>query len=483
MGAGSRGPIANVVHRDFVLGHLDAVERHLEAAARPTLRHRLAADLHLAIEPEEAAEALRAIHLTRQLGDASLRPPTLLGAEAVKQQALDRHAFISRSPVISIIQSAIEERVEKTLLDRVVERARRDGDAPPVGATRLLLKPDGTEPDDEEMGDPFTTLDPGWVTHIAEALVERLIRGGRHPFNPSPAPPVPLARDARLVLLSDWATGLARAECVAGYAGDWIEEAVNDGREVHAIHLGDVYYSGERREYDDRMLAPWPVTEKMVERVPSWCLNGNHDMYSGGWAYFDHLLQDDRFRRQRTGDGKGSSFFDLVGDDWHVVGLDSAWQDHLPWHPDWGDLAGPQADHVAAATQEGKKVLLLSHHQLFSAYDPGVGPLLEQKLQPALASGRVVAWFWGHEHRCMTFESHEQVPFARCIGHGGVPEVAHPESAPTPAPGQWEYRGQFESHGLAWSRFGFAVLDFKGPSITVTYVDECGNVDRTEEIA
>ena len=33
--------------------------------------------------------------------------------------------------------------------------------------------------------------------------------------------------------------------------------------------------------------------------MTSWALNGNHDMYSGGWGYFDHLLADERFSRQR----------------------------------------------------------------------------------------------------------------------------------------------------------------------------------------
>jgi Calcineurin-like phosphoesterase len=483
MAAGDRGLIANVLNRDFVMAHLDAVERHLEAAARPTLRQRLLRDIDLRIEPEEAATALRAVQLTRELDDTTLRNPLLQEPSDEERAALNQHAFISRSPVVSIVQSALEERIEETLGDRIRERTKVDADAPPVAATRVLLRPDGSEPDDEQMGDPFTTTDPGWEIHIAEALVERLVRGGRHPFNSSPPPPAELASDARLVLLSDWATGLTRAEEVATYAADWIGEALAANRQVHALHLGDVYYAGAKSEYDKRMLGLWPVKADMADQVGSWCLNGNHDMYSGGWDFFDHMLADDRFARQRSPDGKGTSFFDLVGDEWHVLGLDSAWQDHLPWHWDWGDLADPQADHVAAAAQDGRKLLLLSHHQLFSAYDHHVGPLLEQKLQRTLATGRVIGWFWGHEHRCMTFDPHEQVPFARCIGHAGVPEIAHAQSAPVPSPGKWEYRGQFSSHGLSWARFGFAVLDFDGPAIHVSYVDECGSVATTEDIA
>jgi hypothetical protein len=52
-----------------------------------------------------------------------------------------------------------------------------------------------------------------------------------------------------------------------------------------------------------------------------------------------------------------------------------------------------------------------------------------------------------------------------------------------PPPGTWEYRGQFQSSGKSWARFGFAVLDFDGPAITVSYVTELGEVDRTEVLS
>jgi hypothetical protein len=39
----------------------------------------------------------------------------------------------------------------------------------------------------------------------------------------------------------------------------------------------------------------------------SWSLNGNHDVYSGGHAYFDVLLRDPRVARQEQ-----SSFFSFV---------------------------------------------------------------------------------------------------------------------------------------------------------------------------
>ena len=52
------------------------------------------------------------------------------------------------------------------------------------------------------------------------------------------------------------------------------------------------------------MLDLWPVTaDQAGAGVTSWSLNGNHDMYSGGFGYFQTLLADPRFAAQRSPDG------------------------------------------------------------------------------------------------------------------------------------------------------------------------------------
>ena len=104
-------------------------------------------------------------------------------------------------------------------------------------------------------------------------------------------------------------------------------------REQHVIHLGDVYYSGWPEEYEDHFLPNWPVAPGQEDRYGSRCLNANHDMFSGG--HFDHLLKDERFRRQRSA-RQPTSYFSLENDHWQILGLDSAWQD--------GDLAGSQLE-------------------------------------------------------------------------------------------------------------------------------------------
>ena len=52
------------------------------------------------------------------------------------------------------------------------------------------------------------------------------------------------------------------------------------------LHLGDIYYSGTEKEAQQRFIDAWPETAGKMSRA----LNGNHEMYSGGFGYFDKIL-------------------------------------------------------------------------------------------------------------------------------------------------------------------------------------------------
>jgi hypothetical protein len=81
------------------------------------------------------------------------------------------------------------------------------------------------------------------------------------------------------------------------------------------------------------------------------------------------------------------------------------------------------------------------------------------------------------------YGAHENVRFARCLGHGGIPVyMSHGEAEPYPPPATYEYR-RFIQNGLErWALLGFAVLDFDGPAVHVRYIDEDGATHKTETI-
>jgi hypothetical protein len=331
---------------------------------------------------------------------------------------------------------------------------------------------------------------------VAEGMLKRVAEGS-HPFNEEPAEPEHELKDnARLIIVGDWGTGLGRAQAVAKLMADEVQKGLKEGREVHVIHLGDVYFAGEAEEYRDHVLAPgwWPVTEEQAKAVGSWALAGNHDLYGGARAYFTVMLADPRFASQRSPDGKPTSWFRLTSPSWEIIGLDTSWNDDPFQGGQTGLLEAPQAERLRewiAADQQRKpeerhKRLLLSHHQLLTVYDnrlkskldAGQQPVLHQRIaeKQILTGDAVTAWIWGHEHRCMGFTddriaflNDDRIAFPRCLGHGGQLQQALPAGTTLNSPGKWRETATFTLAGAQWGSFGFAVLDLEGPYIAVSY--------------
>lgn len=219
---------------------------------------------------------------------------------------------------------------------------------------------------------------------------------GRHAWIAEPGAPLRIRDGARVALLGDWGTGSYGAlPCTRTI------EAADPPYDV-VIHLGDVYYSGTHDEVRRRFLELWPRVPGAVNRA----CNSNHEMYAGGFGYFDLTLP--RF-------GQAASFFCLDNDHYRIIGLDSGY--------DEGDLAGEQGAWARdlAAGAAGRRIVLLSHHQPFSLRERRYDAMVA-RLRPLLEERRIFAWYWGHEHRCVVYERHPAWGFhGRCIGHSGYP--------------------------------------------------------------
>jgi hypothetical protein len=120
-----------------------------------------------------------------------------------------------------------------------------------------------------------------------------------------------------------------------------------------------------------------------------------------------------------------------------------------------------------------------------SVYDQAdIGSTLRAKLAPVLNANRVTAWWWGHEHRAITYEAAAGIRYPRCLGNGGVPVL--PDAAP-PAGSKpaitWHSTRSVREDGQDRTRFGFAVLDLHPDRIEVAYVDDDGHIPHTETIS
>lgn len=462
--------IKQLLERDFMLKSADTLRMSLEETIR-SVESSLAIKELLETQELEKSDLLKAQEeLLTAMQREELRP----------QEKEDRVSYFPRDPVMSIAQSALLRYCEMKKPDKILKKSEeiRAANAQheiPIADRELTVDLSeflsGSTKD--RFFSDFELADIGWANCTLSAGLRSW--RGRYPFNDKPATPYTIGNNARVILFSDWGSGLPRAQKVSQAIRKELLDPAAANRDKHVIHLGDVYYSGWAKEYDANFFPFWPVKDGEETKYSSWSLNANHDMYSGGKGYFDYLLGDARFKLQEN-----SSFFSLENDIWLLLGLDTGYHQKMF---DPHDLYGRQNEWAQErlANAKDKSGVLLSHHQPFSAFEKGGEKILE-KLQNPLARGLVRAWFWGHEHRCTFYQNRENVEYPRCIGHGGIPFYVKNDPLPAKDGVTYEYRDGFDDLLETWNYFGFVVLDFEGDKIHARYINERGTQHQKETI-
>ena len=313
------------------------------------------------------------------------------GSEAVAEAAdgdADGAAFVGAALAVledefcdPDVLCAPNDRRAALLQSFLAEQADSSGKVAPVGAGAREAV--------------FDRSDVGWVRAFLPWAREKLDIPKRLPRPSFADDALVLPSTASVGLLGDWGTGLYGAPACA-------HSILRDGGYHALVHLGDVYYSGTRREVRRHFLDLWPRVPNAINRA----CNSNHEMYSGGEGYFGETLLD--FQQP-------SSTFLLENSHWVLAGLDTAYYDH--------DLDDDQVQWLdrAVSRLEGRRLVLFSHHQPFSLL-ASQGPQLQRKLANLLAAGTVHAWYWGHEHLLAIYERHPAWGMhGRCVGHSGFP--------------------------------------------------------------
>jgi hypothetical protein len=321
--------------------------------------------------------------------------------------------------------------------------------------------------------------------------------GRRHPFQVyAPSDPdqgvYTLEGDGeiRIAMAGDWATGTDEAECVA---------RLMQAFEPHySIHLGDVYYVGGPDETDENFLGisnpdndyepcTWPKGSR-----GAFAMNGNHEMYARGFAYFDRMLPTLGLTADGKPLGQKASFFCLENEFWRIIALDTGYNSiGLPileyiFQPSCA-LRREQLDWLRTVVwrrkEDARGIVILGHHQYYSRYDYWYPKQAKQLAE--FVSGPVL-WFWGHEHRMAIYDEFRVRDgiraFGRCIGHGGMP-VDLPPARPKHSQCVVEFtdkRNYPNDENLTIGFNGFAQLSMQGNRMTVRYVDVHGTVIFSE---
>ncbi len=286
----------------------------------------------------------------------------------------------------------------------------------------------------------------------------------------------------RISVAGDWGTGTQEAEDVA----EQMTQSLESGPIDYTIHLGDVYYVGDEREVQENCLGEnngkitgvtWPSGAR-----GTFALNGNHEMYASGTAYFQTFLPRLGVKDEHGKPlGQGPSFFCLENEFWRIVGIDTGYNSvGLPIVSFWkeGNCALPDPllqwlrDHVKPA-ETPKATIILSHHQYFSGFDKNY-PEPARQLSEFFKTP--VLWLWGHEHRLSGYEyfgTGELKVFGRCVGHGGMPIDAKTPDAANPLAQKVLFydariNSRYAKDSLGYN--GFARLEFDDRRLKISYL-------------
>ncbi|MGE5446412.1 MAG: metallophosphoesterase family protein [Ignavibacteriales bacterium] len=269
-----------------------------------------------------------------------------------------------------------------------------------------------------------------------------------------------LLPDAKVALIADFGTGQQAAK-------NLLKQIARKNPDV-VIHLGDIYYSGTEFEIENYFYTPCLEILELSETGPKpdvYTLSGNHDMYSGGEGYYKLI---DKL-------GQPASYFCLRNDNWQFLAMDTGLHAYVPIGGKPTFLEDREVEWLKdkVANSGARKSILLSHHQLYSAYDEiGDGKHFNQKLYDQLSPilPRVSMWFWGHEHNLVIFKKYMGV-LGRCIGYGAFP-VGIEEIPSQPKFPDVPVEDVKLSKGPGLYNHGYVMVELDGPTATVSYYQD-----------
>ena len=274
------------------------------------------------------------------------------------------------------------------------------------------------------------TCDPAWLNTLIEYHLYFESDGKRKPIpyiraSDDGPKTIEIKTGARVAVAGDWGTG-------AQPAIDVLKTIADHNPDVF-VHLGDIYYSGTSDECQTNFVDPIDLVLRKGTLTPDvFTLSGNHDMYCGGVGFYELIK-----RLNAPPSIQPASFFCLRSADekWQILAMDTGLHDDSPVSV--ADAVTFLEDdelawHCDRIREFPGRTILLSHHQLFSAFSPigaadtsgkrsALNPHLLKAFQKISASGNIAAWFWGHEHTLGIYKPFAGLKRGRCVGHGAVP--------------------------------------------------------------
>jgi hypothetical protein len=454
-------------NRDEVLKLMkDTIQQIGQKTPKATKAGTRAAGLKAAAFPNERDELLGIL----KRGYDNEQPKSELkraGLAIPNERAVDQW-YAPRNRAVAVFQAAMDEYLDQHVgkeeaTGKKSARALSIGGKPKAAKTKRATindfygaaagskKRKGGKTVAARLVEQYSNLDPRWV-QVAWEKAKLFLKGKRKFIAHKSATDFrySLKDEATVAIVGDWGGGNAAAQAVA--------DQINKLKPDYVIHLGDVYYAGTPKEVKDRFLKFWPTPATPGQ---SFALNSNHEMYSGGYGYFDSILKEFK---------QSASYFSLGNKNWRFIGLDTGYVEH--------DLNKEQVDWLTAQFKgSNPRTILMSHHQLFSAYEKTDASNLMSRVKPFLDANQIYGWIWGHEHLCVVYKKQQGIN-AVCLGNGCFP-YGPPDNKPQ-VPVAWMNNRAQQGDNDYPGMHTFALLKVGADKIDIQYIDQDGFVGYTQ---
>jgi len=305
------------------------------------------------------------------------------------------------------------------------------------------------------------------------------------PFpKPGPESVVKIGGQTTFALAGDWATGTDESAMIGNLMSKFNPD--------YTIHLGDIYYVGEKDYIDEncrnqRQANGFDPVQWPRGSIGSFAMNGNHEAYARSGDFFNWLQSDLK---------QPATCFFLHNTHWCILGLDTGYNSEgIPFISWFGEkynipLIKPRCDlpreaidwlkqTVIPLISPDQSVMVLTHHQYLSAFDNEYDNAAEQLAEFPALSGRELLWFWGHEHRLAGYGLSGDAGIkahGRCIGHGGMPVELDPvkRSRPLSFCDRRYYDPDTQAIVAGPTEYGvngYVRMTLNGPNLTIDYRD------------
>lgn len=212
-------------------------------------------------------------------------------------------------------------------------------------------------------------------------------------------------KDLELALFGDFGTGY--------YHSRYIAKQLLEGKYPYAIHLGDVYYAGKQKEFDQYFIKE---LDPVLSNTCLFTLNSNHEMYSGSVPYFKYLLK----RMNLSNQLQRGSYFCIRNSKFQIIAIDTDYFGAGRYKEQ------KLRDWLQTRLIEGRGSnlinILITANEPYEHDKEDTTDLLEDLRKFVLTDKGVDLWFWANVHYCALYDRSDQFPFiGSCIGHGGYP--------------------------------------------------------------